>query len=872
MRLDVNSSGTGITDAASNGLNGGFTTGQTYTFQHTAPTVVSSNRVGASPTNATSVQFTVTFSEAVTGVSTGAFTLTNTGTVAGTIASVSGSGTTYTVTVNTITGDGTMRLDVNSSGTGITDAASNGLNGGFTTGQTYTFQHTAPTVLSSNRVGSSPTNATSVQFTVTFSEAVSGVSTSAFTLTNTGTVAGTIASVSGSGTTYTVTVNSVTGDGTMRLDVKSSGTGITDAASNGLNGGFTTGQTYTFQHTAPTVVSSNIAGTSPTNATSVQFTVTFSEAVSGVSTSAFTLTNTGTVAGTIASVSGSGTTYTVTVNTITGDGTMRLDVKSSGTGITDAASNGLNGGFTTGQTYTFVHSSPVVSSVTLPPNSIYTLGQNMNFTVNYSTAITVNTGGGTPYINLTLTIGGTVRATYVSGSGTTALVFTYVVASNNFSPNGITLGSSIVANGATLQDNVTNSANLSLNGVGPTSAILVDATLPTFANSSPQAIAVCQNSTNNSVNTVLTASDIDVGQTETWTVTANPGHGTLSGFASATAASGSTSIIPSGLSYTPTNGYSGPDAFTIKVSDGVANATMIVNVTVNPLPTITTGTMPSICSGVSSTSIPYSATTSSPNQYSIAWSNAAAYSGFANVALGSLPASPISITAPTTAYAGAYTGTLSVKNSSTGCIGVAPITVTLVGNPDISAMGITPVVYQGADSIYVSYNATGFSPTTYSIAYNAAAHTAGFNDATNVTLSNNRIKLLLPGGSVTGTYSGTITVSNGGTCPSNSYPINVTILNTPTITMNYLVMVTQGTTTSSLSYTSTTNSPGTYSIKYDAGALSAGFSDVSSASLPANSIPLAIPANAPVGTYTGSIRVYTGTAGSKLYPVIIRVY
>ena len=31
MRLDVNASGTGITDVAGNALNGGFTTGQVYT-------------------------------------------------------------------------------------------------------------------------------------------------------------------------------------------------------------------------------------------------------------------------------------------------------------------------------------------------------------------------------------------------------------------------------------------------------------------------------------------------------------------------------------------------------------------------------------------------------------------------------------------------------------------------------------------------------------------------------------------------------------------------------------------------------------------------------------------------------------------------
>ncbi|MFZ4550025.1 MAG: hypothetical protein ACOYN4_21425, partial [Bacteroidales bacterium] len=64
--------------------------------------------------------------------------------------------------------------------------------------------------------------------------------------------------------------------------------------------------------------------------------------------------------------------------------------------------------------------APTVSSVSVPPNATYIVGQNLNFTVNFSEAVTVNTGGGTPYIPITLTTGGTVNAAYISGSGTTA--------------------------------------------------------------------------------------------------------------------------------------------------------------------------------------------------------------------------------------------------------------------------------------------------------------------------------------------------------------------------------------------------------------------------------------------------------------------
>ncbi|HEY8919215.1 MAG TPA: hypothetical protein VIM87_22385, partial [Chitinophaga sp.] len=60
-------------------------------------------------------------------------------------------------------------------------------------------------VVSVNRVNSTPTRLASVQYTVTFSGSATGVAASAFNLTTTGSIAGAgITGVSGSGTTYTV--------------------------------------------------------------------------------------------------------------------------------------------------------------------------------------------------------------------------------------------------------------------------------------------------------------------------------------------------------------------------------------------------------------------------------------------------------------------------------------------------------------------------------------------------------------------------------------------------------------------------------------------------------------------------------------------
>ena len=124
---------------------------------------------------------------------------------------------------------------------------------------------------------------------------------------------------------------------------------------------------------------------------------------------------------------------------------------------------------------------PTVGTVSVPANGTYKAGDNLDFTVNFSEAVNVVITGGVPYLPLTLDTGGTVNASYVSGSGTSALVFRYTVASGNLDSNGVAVGSAITANGGTLKDAATNSATLTLNGVASTAAVLVDGVAPTVS-------------------------------------------------------------------------------------------------------------------------------------------------------------------------------------------------------------------------------------------------------------------------------------------------------------------------------------------------------------------------------------------------------
>src|SRR5262249_11210951 len=156
------------------------------------------------------------------------------------VSNVTGSGSSYTVTVNTGTGDGTLRLDL-AEDDSITDAAGNKLggtgtgNGDFTSGQVYSIDKTGPTVQSITRADASPTNAGMVHYTVTFTEAVTGVDGSDFALTTSGLGGASVGGVTGSGSSYTVTVNTGTGDGSLRLDLTDDDS-IADPAGNTLGG------------------------------------------------------------------------------------------------------------------------------------------------------------------------------------------------------------------------------------------------------------------------------------------------------------------------------------------------------------------------------------------------------------------------------------------------------------------------------------------------------------------------------------------------------------------------------------------------------------------------------------------------------------
>ncbi|PQJ09211.1 hypothetical protein CJD36_020715 [Flavipsychrobacter stenotrophus] len=104
---------------------------------------------------------------------------------------------------------------------------------------------------------------------------------------------------------------------------------------------------------------------------------------------------------------------------------------------------------------------------------------------------------------------------------------------------------------------------------------------PVFNVGNSTSFTVCENSLVISV-PALDITDIDAGQTETFSVISGPIHGTLAGFPASMPSTGG-SLVPFGITYSPTTGYAGIDTFTIIVSDGALYDTLAFHVDVLPV-------------------------------------------------------------------------------------------------------------------------------------------------------------------------------------------------------------------------------------------------------------------------------------------------
>ncbi|MCW3121013.1 MAG: C-terminal target protein [Flavipsychrobacter sp.] len=119
---------------------------------------------------------------------------------------------------------------------------------------------------------------------------------------------------------------------------------------------------------------------------------------------------------------------------------------------------------------------------------------------------------------------------------------------------------------------------------------------PYFTAGHTQTLTVCQDVTGVSINTQLAIMDADIANTEKWTLFTAPTHGTA--IVAYTATSTGSAITPTGLSYTPTLGYTGTDLIKVIINDGTASDTTTINIKIDPLPDAgTISGIDSVCPG-----------------------------------------------------------------------------------------------------------------------------------------------------------------------------------------------------------------------------------------------------------------------------------
>lgn len=383
-----------------------------YVIERSAPVVNSITRVGSViQSGDSSLVWLVTFSQPVFNVDTGDFQLAPISLTGSAIVSVAGSGSSYTVTANSGTGDGSIGLNLVNNGS-ITNAQTIALTSGFT-GEIYTVQAfpTAPSALIFTFVS---TSAISIAWTdnatnETSFEIERQVGFGAFLA---------IGSVGANVTTYTdntVTPNTLYTYRVRAVNAICSSAYVTSAQistpSDALN---------------PTITSINRASTNPTNATSVDYLVSFSEPVTGVTLGAFTLITSG-VTGTpeVSIVNPSaGNSYLVSVATGSGGaGTIQMSL-SVIAGIVSASSGlPLLTPFD-GQIYTIDRVLPTALSINRTSSNPTITGATVTWTIVFSEVVT-----GVAISNFAL-VGVSGSIIGLSGSGTTYLV-TALIGSTN---------------------------------------------------------------------------------------------------------------------------------------------------------------------------------------------------------------------------------------------------------------------------------------------------------------------------------------------------------------------------------------------------------------------------------------------------------
>ena len=229
-----------------------------------------------------------------------------------------------------------------------------------------------------------------------------------------------------------------------------------------------------FDSTAPTVVlSHNNDSTVVKQGDAIIITAAFDKDMADSPT--VTITNGGVEDSAMASDSGDKRTWTYTWTVPDGDASAIVTVAGS-----DIAGNNYAGD--DNLTFTIDNFAPEVVSVNVPEDGIYCLGLELQFNVEFSKQVIVDTMQGAPSIDVN--IGGqNETAGYIGGSGSRFITFSYTLEEGLEDQDGIAIDNEISLNGGTLKSAAGHDAVLTLNNIEPTTGIKVDTIAPSLVSS-----------------------------------------------------------------------------------------------------------------------------------------------------------------------------------------------------------------------------------------------------------------------------------------------------------------------------------------------------------------------------------------------------
>ncbi len=276
------------------------------------------------PTNSLPLSFVVTFSESVTGFEDSDLVVTSPGNTP--TVMLIGQGAMYLVQISNLTVAGEVSLQVPagvvSGSEGVTNSASTSNDNRIVYDPELTDE--GPTVLIDQASGQvDPTDQQPIRFTVTFSEAVTGLEVSDLDVDSPGNTP--TIELTGSGTTYTVEVSGLEVDGLVTLRIPAGVAMDSDGNVNAESLPFSEGSDRVDFRSGPDVTVEQAPQQSdPTSFQPLRFVVTFSEPVTGFTASDVILMSPGNTPA--VTIVGDGANYTIEIANLTVGTTVTVSI------------------------------------------------------------------------------------------------------------------------------------------------------------------------------------------------------------------------------------------------------------------------------------------------------------------------------------------------------------------------------------------------------------------------------------------------------------------------------------------------------------------------------------------------------------------